>query len=109
VLVNKPKSLPSSKLVPSATAAGSCQSSFDPRDLSSDAEEYLMPNNVAKMTPEQSDCAARLLTAAKLYLNSSPEARKNWGQIIPNFYNYHGDPMEFSSTLWLPDIANLWR
>jgi hypothetical protein len=32
-------------------ASGSCQSSFDPYDLSSNDEEYLMPNNVAEMTP----------------------------------------------------------
>jgi len=38
--VNKHESLPSSKLVPCATASGSNQSSIDPYDLSSDDEEY---------------------------------------------------------------------
>jgi len=38
--VNKLESLPSSNLIPSATASGSYLSSFDPYDLSSDDEEY---------------------------------------------------------------------
>jgi len=45
--VNKHDSLPSSNLVPSATASGSCQSSFDPYDLSSEDVGFLTPNNVA--------------------------------------------------------------
>jgi len=57
--VNKPKSLASSNLVPSATASRSCQPLFDPYDLSSDNEEYLTPHNVAKMTGGQGDRAAR--------------------------------------------------
>jgi hypothetical protein len=51
VPVNKLETVPSSNLVPSATASGSYQSSFDPYDLSSDNEKYLMPNNVAETTP----------------------------------------------------------
>jgi hypothetical protein len=39
VLVNKLEMVPCSNLVPSATASGSYQSSFDPYDLSSDDEE----------------------------------------------------------------------
>jgi hypothetical protein len=77
VPVNKLEMGPSSNLVPSATASGSYQSSFDPYHLSSDGEEYLMPNNVAEMTHGRSDRAPRLLTAARLYLNSPPEAPKN--------------------------------
>jgi len=38
--VNKLETVPSSNLVPSATASRSYQSSFDPYDLSSDDEEY---------------------------------------------------------------------
>jgi len=38
VPVNKIDCLPSSNFVPSATASGSCQSSFDPYDLSSNDE-----------------------------------------------------------------------
>jgi len=107
--VNNLETVPSSNLVPSATASGSYQSSFDPYDLSSDDEEYLTPNNVPATTPGRSDRAARLLTAARLYLNSPPEAPKNWGQINPNLNDYHSDPMEISSTLWIPDITDWWR
>jgi len=106
VAVNKLETVPSSNLIPSATASGSYQSSFDPYNWSSDDEEYLTPNNVAEMTPGQSDRAARILTAARLYLNSPPEARKNWGQINPNLNNYHSDPMEISSTFWIQDITD---
>jgi hypothetical protein len=49
------------------------------------------------------------LTAARLYLNSPPEAPKNWGQINPNLNDYHSDPMEISSTFWIPDITDWWR
>jgi hypothetical protein len=65
----KLETLPSSNLVTSATASGSDQSSLDPYDLSSNDDEYLTPNNVAEKTPGQSDCAARLLTVARLYFN----------------------------------------
>jgi hypothetical protein len=109
VPVNKLETVPTNNLVPSATASGSYQSSFDPYDLSTDDEEYLMPNNVAEMTPGRSDRAARLLTAARLYLNSPPEAPKNWGQINPILNDYHCDPMEISSTFWIPDITYWWR
>jgi hypothetical protein len=77
--------------------------------LSSDDEEYQSPNNVAETTPGRSDRAPRLLTAARLYLNSPPEAPKNWWQIKPNLNDYHSDPMEFSSTFWIPDITDWWR
>jgi len=107
--VNKLETVPSSNPVPSATASGFYQSSFNPYDLSSDDEEYLTPNNVPEMTPGQSDCAARLLPAARLYLNSPPEAPKNWVQINPNLNDYHSDPMEISSTFWIPDITDWWR
>jgi len=109
VLVNILETVPSSNLVPSATASGSYQSSFDPFELSSDDEEYLTPNNVAETTPGRSDRAAHLLTAARLHLNSPPEAPKNWGQINPNLNDYHSDPMEISSTFWIPDITDWWR
>jgi len=108
VPVNTYISFPSSNLIHSATASGSCQSSFDPYDLSSDDEEYSTPNNVAQITPGQSDRAARRLNTARLYLISLPEAPKNWGQINPNLNDYHSDPMEISSTFWLPDITDWW-
>jgi len=107
VLVNKLESLLSSHLVPSATASGSCQSSFDTYDLSSN-EEYLTPDNVAETTPGQSDLTARLLTATRLYLNSPPEAPKNCGQINRNLNDYHSDPMEISTIFWIPDITDWW-
>jgi len=108
VPVNKLETVPNSNLFPSATASGSYQSCFDPYDLSSDDEEYLTPNNVPETTPGRSDRAARLLTAARLFLNSPPEAPKNWGQINPNLNDYHTDPMEISSTFWIPDITDWW-
>jgi hypothetical protein len=109
VPVNKLETVPSSNLVPSATASGSYESYFDPYDLSSDDEEYLMPNNVAETTPGQSDRAALVLTAAWLYLNSPPAAPKTWGQINPNLNDYNSDQMEISSTLWIPDLTDWWR
>jgi hypothetical protein len=66
--VNTFEAVPSSNLVPSATALGSNQSSFTSYDLSSDDEEYLPPNNVAEMTPGRSGRLVRLLTAVRLYL-----------------------------------------
>jgi len=109
VPVNKLETVPSSNLVPSATAGGSYQSSFDPYDLSSDDEEYLTPNNVAQTTPGRSDRTARLLTAARHYLNPPPEASQNWGQINPNLIQYHSDAMEINSTFWIPDITDWGR
>jgi hypothetical protein len=109
VPVNKLETVPSCNLVPSAMASGSYQSSFDPYDLSSDDEEYLTLYNVAETTPGWSDRAARLLTAARLYLNSPPEAIQNWGQINPKLNDYHSYPMEMSSTFWIPDITDWWR
>jgi hypothetical protein len=107
--VNKLEMVPCSNLVPTATASGSYESSFDPYDLSSDNEEYLTSNNVAETTPGQSDRAAHLLITARLYFNSPPEAPKNWGQINPNLNDYHFDPMEISSTFLIPDITDWWR
>jgi len=85
------------------------ESAYDPDDLTSDDDEYIMPNNVAETTPGRSDCAARLLTATRLYLNSPPELPQNWGQINLNLNDYNTDPMEISSSFWLPDITNQWR
>jgi len=98
MLVNKHQSSPRSNFILSATASGSCQSSFDRYDLSSDDEEYWTPNNVAETTPRQSNRAACLVTAARLYFNLPSEAPKNWGQINPNLNDNNSDPMESSST-----------
>jgi hypothetical protein len=51
VPVNGLERLQSSNLVHSVHASGSCRLSFDPYDLSSDDEEYLVPNNVAETIP----------------------------------------------------------
>jgi len=90
-------------------ACRSGQSSYDRYDLSSYDDEYLMPTNVAETTPGRSNRAEHSLTAARLYLNSPPELPQNWGQINPNLNDYHSDPMEISSTFWLPDITDWWR
>jgi len=109
VLVNKLETIPSSNLVPSETASGSYQSSFDAYGLSSDDEEYSMPSVAHETTPGRSGRASRSLTAARLYINSLPDAPKNSVQIDPNLNAYHSDRMETSSTLWVPDITDWWR
>jgi len=106
--VNKPERLGSNNPF-STTACGSGQSSFDPYDLSSDDDEYVTLQNVAEMTPGCSDHAVRSLPAARLHLNSPPEAPNTWGQVNPNRNDYHSDPIEMSSTCWLPDITDWWH
>jgi len=63
---------------------------------------------VAETTPGQRDRAARLLTSARLYLYSPPDAPKNWGHINPDLNDYHSDPMEIRSIFWSPDISDWW-
>jgi len=109
VPVNKLESLPSTKPILSAMASESCQSSFDPDDLSSNDDEYLTTNDVAGTLPGRGKCAARLFTATRLYLNSAPQAPKNWEQINPNLNDYHSNPMEIRSTLRIPDITDWWH
>jgi len=91
-----PDDIPQSNYFPAAMASQFGQSSVDPYDLPSDNEEYLTPKSVAEMTPGRSDCAARLSTAARLYLNSLPEY---WRQFNPDIDDYHSDPKVISSTL----------
>jgi hypothetical protein len=64
---------------------------------------------MAEMTPGQSNRAACILTAPRLYLIPPPESPKNWGQVNTNVNDYHSDHMEISSILWLPDITDWWR
>jgi len=104
--VIKPVNVQHSNFFPSAKASKFGQSSFDPYDLSSDDDEYLMPKSMAETTPGGCDWAARLFTGARLHLNSPPESPKNWGQVNPNVSDYHSDPMEISCTCWLPDIID---
>jgi len=106
--VTKPESVLHNNLVSSAMVSKSVQALYDPYDLSSNDEEYLMPKNVAETKPGQSDCAACWLTATRLNVNSPPEVPHNWGHIDPNLNNYHCSPMEISSTLLLADIT-VWR
>jgi hypothetical protein len=87
-------------------ASRSGQSSYDPYDLFRNDDEYLIPTNVAQTTPGQSDHAACLFTATRLYLNSPAELPKNWGQINLNFNEYESDKIKISSTFWLPDITD---
>jgi len=82
VPVNKHESLPSSNHIPSPPASGSCESSFDPYDLPSDDEECLTPTNVAETTPRRNNRAASLLTAARPYSNSPPDAQRTGGKFI---------------------------
>jgi len=49
--VTKFENIPNNNLSFTAMASRSCHSSYDPYELSSDDEEYLMPNNVAETTP----------------------------------------------------------
>jgi hypothetical protein len=74
--------------------------------MSSNDDEYVTPNNVAETTPRQTDHTARVLTAARRYLNFPSEAPKHWRKINPNLNDYHSDPMEISSTFWIPDIPD---
>ena len=105
---NKLERYPSSNVIPSASALGCCQLSFDPYDWSSNDEEYLTCKNVTEMTIGRRDRAAYLVTAPRLYLDWPPEALKNWGQINPNLIDYHSYTMEISSTLWILNITVWW-
>jgi len=109
LLVTKPENILINTLISSAIPCRSGQSWYNPGDLSSDDVEYVMPNNVAETTPSRSNCAVRLLTGVRLYLNSPPELPQNWGQINPNLNYYLSYPMEISWTFWLPDITDWWR
>ena len=42
-------------------------------------------------------------------MNSLSELSQNWRQINPNLNDNHCDPVEISSTLWIPDITEWWH
>ena len=107
--VTEPENTPNNNSSLSAMASRSVQPSYDPYDLPSDDDEYLMPNNVTETTPGQCNRAAHSLTPARVYLISHPELPKNWGQINPNLNDYHSGQMGISGTFWLPDITEWWR
>jgi len=69
----------------------------------------MTPDDVAETTPWQIDRADPLLPPTSLCLNSLTEVPKNLGQINTNPNDYQSDPMEISSTLWIPDITDWWR
>jgi len=104
--VMKPETIPSNNFASSRMACRCGQSSFDSYTLSSDGEEYLMPNYIAEATPRRSDSTIRLSTAARLYLNLPPESPKNWGQVNPNYHEYHSNLIEISSTFGIPHISH---
>jgi len=106
--VIKPESVPSNNLFHSAPVSRFGQSSNDSAGLSSDDEEYWMPCNVAEITIKQSNCESSLLTVARIYLNWPSESTKNLGHMNLNLNDYHSDPMQFSSTFWIPDIKHWW-
>jgi hypothetical protein len=108
LLVTKPKIIPNRNLISSRIPSTSGQSSYNPYDLYSNDEEYLMLKSVAEKTPRRSDRAACLLKAARLNWHSPPKLPHNWGQINLNLNDYNSDPMEISSTLWLPNITDWW-
>ena len=108
LLVNKPSRVANNNPLTSTPAFGCGQSSFDPYNLCCYDDEYLTPTNVAEMTLGNRDCAAHLLTAARLDLNSQCESPMTWGQVDPNRDDYHSDPSDISCTFWLPDITDRW-
>jgi len=108
MLVIYPYNVSGSNLFLSAKASGFGESSFNPCEVSKDDEEWLTRESLAETTPRQRDSTAHLLTAARLYLNSPPDASQNWGHVNPNLTDYHSYPMKIGSTFWLPDITNTW-
>jgi len=109
VPINQLQCLPSSNSISSAMVSGSCQSSFDPHDFSSDDEEYYIANNVAKTTPRWNGHPALCEPATRLHLHSPPEAPMYRGQIHQNLNECHSDPMEFRGTLGIPNMTDWWR
>jgi len=93
-----PESIPNHNLFSFAMASGSGQSFYQPYDLASNDAEYLMLNNVAGITPGWSDHAARVLNAARSYLNSPPTLSPYWGHVDPNLNDYQFDTKEARST-----------
>ena len=104
-----PQSIINNNLFPSAIASRSSQSSHDPYDVPSHDEEYIMPNDMVKTTPEWSDGAACSVIAARLNSNLPTESPHNWGQSNVNLNDYHSHPIEISSIFWIPDITDWWH
>lgn len=71
------ETVPRYNLFASAMASRSGASSYDPSNLSSNDDGYLLPEIVAETTPGRSTCTARLYTAARLYFISMPDLQQN--------------------------------
>ena len=107
--VTKPEIIRCKNRFRSAMDPGYGEFFSDPYNLSSDHEEYLMPDDVAEATPGWRDCPALSLTVTRLYLNSPTALPKNWGRNDVSVNDYHSDPMEITSTLWIPYVTDLWN
>jgi hypothetical protein len=92
-----------------ALASGSGQLSVDAYDLSSDDDQSWILTVLAEMTPKWTVCAAPLLTNARLYLYSPPQAPNNCGQNNPNLKGSHTNPVEMSTPFWIPEITDWWH
>jgi len=103
-----PETISSSSLFSCTLTSRSGQCAYNPNDMSSNDEKYLMPKNVAEMPPARSHSAARLMTPTKLCFNSPPDLHQSWGQVHQHLNDHHSDPREFSSTFWIPDITIWW-
>jgi hypothetical protein len=57
--VTKPRNILNNNVISSVMPSRSSQSWYDPYDLSSNDDEYVMSNNVAKTIPRRNDCAVR--------------------------------------------------
>jgi hypothetical protein len=94
--------------VSESVASGSSVSPFDVSD-DSDCEYYSQSAGGTQTTPGRSDRAARLMTAARLYLNSPPESPALFGQQRPAQSDYLADPQSLSATFWRPDVTARWK
>jgi len=49
------------------------------------------------------------VSARRPYSDLLPGLPQNWGQMSPNYIDYHSDPMQISGTFWIADITDWWR
>jgi len=77
--------------------------------VSSDDEEYFMPERTAEITPGQRNCAVCFLTAVRICLDSPSKVKMIWGQVDPSLNDFHSDHMQSSGTFWPLDITDWCR
>jgi len=106
--ISKPRCVLSNDLSPSTTASESVQLSVDPYELTINDEDYLMPNDMADMTPRRNHSAAQVLPTARLFMNSPPALPKGLGQVNLGLIDYCSDPVVISNTWWILDITDRW-